>query len=151
MRSAPIHRMGSLMKEVADLGSHLNHVCGCLDVVNALARQGQLTQAEEQTARAYLVLQEEPWANPKTIDAGAILYLDELSVSYLQHLGLLSKIQAAGFTGIISSSVVSQGDNFVRYESLTGSRRRRHRRYPARPERRYRKWKSGPCGGLQER
>ena len=120
VRSAPIHRMGSLMKEVANLGSHLNHVCGCLDVVNALARQGQLTQAEEQTARAYLVLQEEPWANPKTIDAGAILYLDELSVSYLQHLGLLSKIQAAGFTGIISSSVVSQGDNFVRYESLTG-------------------------------
>jgi hypothetical protein len=97
------------------------------------------------------VLQEEPWANPKTIDAGAILYLDELSVSYLQHLGLLSKIQAAGFTGIISSSVVSQGDNFVRYESLTGRAAGVIEDIRARPERRYRKWKSGPCGGLQER
>jgi hypothetical protein len=51
VRSPPIHRMGSLMEEEADLGNHIDHVCGCLDVVNALARHAQLTQAEEQRAR----------------------------------------------------------------------------------------------------
>jgi hypothetical protein len=118
VRSSPVHRIGSLMEEEADLGDHANHVCGCLDLVNALARQGQLTQAEEQRARAYLTLQEKPWPNPKAIEAGAVLYLDELSVTYLQHLHLLQRIQAAGFTGIIPSSEVSQGDNLIRHESL---------------------------------
>jgi len=63
-------------------------------------------------------LQEKPWPNPKTIEAGAVLYLDELSVTYLQHLQLLQRIQAAGFTGVIPSSEISQGDNLIRHESL---------------------------------
>jgi hypothetical protein len=63
-------------------------------------------------------LHEKAWPAPKTIQEGAVLYLDGLSISYLQHLGLLSKIKPAGFTAIIPVSEVSQGDNFVRYESL---------------------------------
>ena len=118
VRSSPVHRIGSLMEEEADLGDHVNHVCGCLDLVNALVSRGQLTQAEEQRARAYLALHEKPWPNPKTIEAGALLYLDELSVTYLQHLHLLPKIQGAGFTGIIPSGEISQGDHLIRYESL---------------------------------
>lgn len=108
------------MEEEADLGDHVNHVCGCLDLINALAIQGQLTRAEEERARAHLSLREKPRPSPKTIEAGAILYLDALSVSYLQHLRLLPKIQAAGFAGMIPSSGVSQGDDFIRYESLAG-------------------------------
>ena len=49
VRSSPLHRMGSLIEEEAELGKHAKHVCSCLDVVAALARQGQLTQAEEHT------------------------------------------------------------------------------------------------------
>jgi pimeloyl-ACP methyl ester carboxylesterase len=120
VRSSPVHRLGSLMEEEADLGDHAAHVCGCLQVVEALARQSQLTQTEEQRARAYLALQEKPWAVTNTIQAGAVLYLDELSVSYLQHLRLLSKIHAAGFACIIPPSEVSQGDRFIAYENLVG-------------------------------
>jgi hypothetical protein len=87
-----MHRMGSLMEEEANLGEHAKHVCSCLDVVAALARQGQLTQAEEQRARSYLKLREKPWPSPMTIGPGAVLYLDGLSVTYLQHLRLLRKI-----------------------------------------------------------
>jgi hypothetical protein len=120
VRSSPVHRIGSLMEEEADLGDHVNNVCGCLDLINALATQGQLTRAEEERARAYLSLWEKPWPSPKTIEVGAILYLDALSVSYLQHLRLLPKIQAAGFAGMIPSSEVSQCDDFIGYESLAG-------------------------------
>lgn len=118
VRSSPVHRIASLMEEEADLSNHLDHVCGCLEVIDALAHQAQLTQAEEQRARAYLSLREKPWPVRKTIDAGAVLYLDHLSVSYLQHLRLLPRIKAAGFTGIIPISEVSQGNYFDRYESL---------------------------------
>ena len=118
VRSSPVHRIGSLMEEEADLGTHSNYVCSCIDVVDALVRQSQLTQAEEQHARNYLNLREKPWPSPKTIEAGAVLYLDELTVSYLQHLRLLSKLQPAGFAAIIPASEVAQGNNFVRYENL---------------------------------
>jgi len=119
-RSSPVHRVGSLMEEAAELRDHVAHVCGCLQVVEALVRQSQLTQTEEQRARAYLTLREELWPVTNTIQAGAVLYLDELSLSYLQHMGLLSKIHAAGFLCIIPPSVVSQADRFIAYESLVG-------------------------------
>lgn len=118
VRSSPLHRIGSLMEEEADLGTHANCVCSCMDVVDALVRQGQLTQAEEQHARAYLNLNEKPWPSPKTIEAGAALYLDGLTISYLQHLRLLSKLQPAGLAAIIPASEVTQGNNFIRYENL---------------------------------
>jgi hypothetical protein len=54
VRPSPLHRIGSLMEEEAELGRHENFVCGCLNLVDALARQGQLTEAEQQHARAYL-------------------------------------------------------------------------------------------------
>jgi hypothetical protein len=118
VRSSPVHRLGSLMEEEVDLGVRVAHVCGCLQVVEALARQSQLTQTEEQRARAYLALQEKPWPVANTIQTWAVLYLDQLSVSYLQHLRLLSKIHAAGFACIIPPSEVSQADQFIAYENL---------------------------------
>jgi hypothetical protein len=118
VRSSPLHRVGSLMEEEANLGTHSKYVCSCIDVVDALVHQGQLTQAEEQHARTYLNLQEKPWPSPKTIEAGAVLYLDVLTISYLQHLRLLSKFQPAGFAAIIPASEVTEGSNFVRYENL---------------------------------
>ena len=114
VRSSPIHRISSLMEEEADLGKHVDYVCGCLDVIDAMALRGQLTQAEEQHARAFLRLREKPWPNPNAIEPGAVLYLDQLSVSYLQHLGLLARIQASGFTGFVPASLVLRDDNFLR-------------------------------------
>ena len=116
VRSAPVHRIGSLMEEEADLGVHVTRVCSCLDVVVALTRKGQLTQAEEQRARAYLQLREKQWPKPPPIEEGARLYLDGLSVSYLQHLQLLGKIHAAGYVGVVPPGEVLQGDGFIQHE-----------------------------------
>jgi hypothetical protein len=119
VRSAPLHRIGSLMEEEAELGRHEDFVCGCLDLVDALARQGQLTETEQQHARAYLTLHEKAWPISKRIEPGAILYLDELAVSYLQHLHLLPRLQPAGFTGIVPSGEIVQTDRLIRYETLS--------------------------------
>lgn len=120
VRSAPVHRMGSLMEEEADLGEHLSHVCGCIDVVIALARQGQLTQVEEQRARSYFVSREQPWPRAIAIEPSAVLYLDGLSVTYLQHLGILAKIHAAGLTAVVPRDEILQGDRLAQYETLSG-------------------------------
>lgn len=118
VRSAPVHRLGSLMEEEANLGVHSATFCDCMDVVDALVRQGQLTQTEEQDARAYLKLRERAWPHSTTIELGARLFLDELSVTYLQHLKLLGKLQSAGFEGIVPPAEISQGEDFARYEDV---------------------------------
>lgn len=118
VRSSPIHRVGSLMEEEADLGAHAAFVCSCADVVAALARLGQLTQAEEQRAVSYLKIQEKPWPSSVSIEAGALLYLDELSVTYLQHIRVLGKLHDAGLIGIVPPSEMLQSDGFTKYEGL---------------------------------
>ncbi|MDF0585041.1 PIN domain-containing protein [Bradyrhizobium yuanmingense] len=119
VRPSPLYQIGSLMEEEAELGSHEPFVCGCLDLVEALARQGQLTVAEQQHARAYLSLHEKAWPSEKRIDPGAVLYLDELAISYLQHLHILPKLQPAGFTAIVPPAEVLQADRLLRYEALS--------------------------------
>ncbi|QWG22207.1 hypothetical protein KMZ93_19815 [Bradyrhizobium sediminis] len=119
VRPSPLHRIGSLMEEEAELGRHEDSVCGCLDLVDALVRQGQLTEAEQQHARAYLALHEKAWPTAKRIEPGAILYLDELAVSYLQHLHLLSRLQPAGFTAILPLGEILQAERLIKYEALS--------------------------------
>ena len=119
VRSAPLHRIGSLMEEQADLKEHARYVCSCSDLVIALARRGQLTQAEEQRALAYLKLREQPWPQETVVEDAAVLYLDDLSLSYLRHLGLLAKLHSAGFIGNVPPGTLSQDENFVRHEELS--------------------------------
>lgn len=119
VRSAPVHRIGSLMEEDADLSKYADRLCGCTEVITALVQRGQLTQAEEQRARSYLKLHETPWPTAVSVRPGARLYLDGLSVNYFQHLGILRKLSDAGFTAIVLPADIDQSDNFMRYEELS--------------------------------
>ena len=118
VRSAPIHRVGSLMDEEADLGPHRTYVCGCLDVIDALVQRGRLTRAEEHRARTYLRLHERPWSESSVLVPGSVLYLDSLALSYFQHLRLLPKFEASGFSVMIPASEVAEGDRLIRHEAL---------------------------------
>lgn len=120
VRSRPIHRLGSLMEEEADIGSHAQHVRGCLDVVEALAQNGRIVQAEAQRARAFLKLHETPWPGEGGIPPGSVLYLDSISMAHFQHLRLLGKFEASGFTVMIPSDEVVEADQRIRYENLSG-------------------------------
>ena len=119
VRSAPIHRVASLMDEEADLGSYRPYVCGCLDVIDALVLQGRLTRMEERRARTFLNLHETPWPESCTIRPGTVLHMDSVSLSYFQHLRLLPKLDASGFTVVIPAGVVADADRLIRHEALT--------------------------------
>lgn len=119
VRSSPVHRVGSLAQEEADLSAYAGHMCGCLDLVEALKLAGQLTVAEEAHARNYLATREKPWADAPAIQHGSVVYLDDLSISYLQHLGLLGKLRTAGLTGIVHENELADASGLIRYESLS--------------------------------
>ena len=94
------------MQEEADLGPHAPYVRGCLDVVEALAQHGRITQAEAQRARAFLKLHETPWPGATGIPPGSVLYLDGVSMAHFQHLRFLSRFEASGFTVMIPADEV---------------------------------------------
>jgi hypothetical protein len=106
------------MEEEADLRSHARYVCGCLDVIDALVRQGRVTRAEEQCARAFLRLRETPWAETTAVAPGSVLYLDHVSLAHFQHLRLLPKLEGSGFTVMIPLAEVVEGDRLIQYEAL---------------------------------
>ena len=116
VRSAPVHRLSSLMEEEADLSAHGPVLVSCLAVVEKLKQKGQITADEERKAHAYLLLQERAWPNQPEITDGAVLYLDDLAITYLQHLGLLGKLKDAELKAVASPREVSEIDALITYD-----------------------------------
>ena len=120
VRPSPVHRISPLMEEEADLTAHVAVLSSCQSIVDKLRQKGQIRASEAQKAQAYLRFQEEPWPNQLEIADGAVLYLDDLAVNYFLHLGILEKLQAAGFRPIISPTKESETDQLISYESISG-------------------------------
>lgn len=119
VRSAPVHRLSSLMEEEADLSGHTAVLSSCLAIVEKLRQKGQITADEEKRARTYLQLHEKPWPNQPDIADGATLYLDDLAISYLLHLGLLGKLKAVGLMAVASPREVSETDALISYGRIS--------------------------------
>jgi hypothetical protein len=107
------------MEEEADLTEHAAVMSSCLSVVEKLREKSQITAEEEKRARAYLQLHEKPWSNQPEITDGAILYLDNLAITYFLHLGVLEKLQAAGLRPIASPREVSEANALIAYEGIS--------------------------------
>ncbi len=118
IRSRPVHRIGSLMDEEADLHQYAPVLSSCHAVIDKLKRLGQITSEEERKAYAYLTLHEKQWPNQPALAVGAVLYLDELSVNYLMHLGVLHKLTLAGFKPFVTTRTRSEANSLVAYENL---------------------------------
>jgi hypothetical protein len=116
VRPSPVHRVGSLMEEEVDLSQYAPMLSSCLAVVEKLKQKAVITGTTEKRAREYLHLHEKSWPNQPEIKDGAVLYLDDLSITYLQHLGLLDKLQMAGLTAIASSRELEEVDELIAYD-----------------------------------
>ena len=116
VRSAPVHRLSSLLEEEADLSAHDPVLISCLAVVEKLKQKGQVTADEEKRARTYLQLKERQWFNQPEITDGAVLYLDGLAINYLLHLGLLGKLKDAGLIAVSSPREISETDALIAYD-----------------------------------
>ena len=119
VQPSPVHRIASLMEEEADLTAHAEVLSSCQSIADKL----RLMASEERQARAYLQLHEKPWPDQPKIADGAILYLDDLAIAYFLHLGILEKLQAAGFKPIVSPRKVSEINQLISYERISGTAR----------------------------
>ncbi len=119
VRSSPVHRLGSLMEEEADLGTHAAIVSSCQSIVDKLQHMGHLAAEEYKKAHAFLQLHEKPWPHEPDIADGAILYLDDLALAYFLNLGMLDRLKAAGFRLIVSHRSVLESNMLIAYETLS--------------------------------
>ncbi len=119
VRSAPVHRISSLMDEEADLSDYMDMLCICQSVVTALQSKGQLTQNEAESARNYLKLQEKRWTSEPAISGGAELYIDDLSITYLRVTGILDKFSHSGLTVFISENSDHEANRLISLEALS--------------------------------
>lgn len=119
VRSAPVHRVGSLMDEQADLSAHAHVICSCQSLVEKLRTSGAITISEHQYALSHLKLYEHRWPKEPEIANGAELYLDSLSVTYLKSAAVLHEIKAAGLTAFITEATEMEAIRLIALESLT--------------------------------
>jgi hypothetical protein len=117
VRGGPIHRVSTFMKEEADLAGYTPYLCSAVDVVEKLAQKGVLTSKEADEAREALRLRERPWPSKPEIDDQAVLYLDDITVSHLEFLGLLRKLHRAGITAVIPQNEMEEANALIRHDA----------------------------------
>lgn len=120
VRPSPVNIAGSLGDEVADLTSHSSVLVSCQAVVEKLSEMAEIEDFEERKAIAYLQLQEKTWPHQPDIADNATLYLDNLTVHYLLHAGILEKLCMLDFELYVSSSLVDELNRLIAYESISG-------------------------------
>lgn len=118
VRSSPIFRLGTLMEEEADVSGYESCICSCAAVIDYLKLKGALTKSEEQKSRDYLKLQERPRPDEPAIDGSTEIYLDELSISYLQTVGALGKFKTAGLKVYIPESEQIEANALLSAEDI---------------------------------
>ncbi len=119
VRSSPVSRVDSLMEEEADLNAYSNVLCSCQSVIGKLRQDCYITDETADKAYAYLKLVgEKPWPDEPELADGAALLLDNTSVAYFLHLGVLDKLHLS-FRPLVLPRTVSEADAFVSYESTS--------------------------------
>ena len=119
VRSNPVHIVGSLMEEKANLSEFERIICSCGAIVDKLVEMGLLSFETAKRSHSYLQTQEHPWPNEPGILEGAHLFLDGLSITYFRHLNILDKLSAAGFKLFVTAQEITEAKQLVRYESIS--------------------------------
>ena len=89
VRGFPVSKAGSLGGESANLSGWDHLFVSTSSAVSFLLEQGRISIAKQKSATEYLALQETSWPEEAALGSGCICYLDDLTISYLQHLELL--------------------------------------------------------------
>jgi hypothetical protein len=89
VRGFPISKVGSLGDETADLSGWDHLFVSTSSAVEFLHEEGRISSTTRDSALEYLALQEAFWPEEVAISRGSNCYLDDLTISHLQHLDLL--------------------------------------------------------------
>jgi hypothetical protein len=95
VRSAPVQRVGTFLEETVDMEKHAAVLTDTLSTLAFLVSEGKIDAATREAAEQYLERIDKRWPFAVTIQQASELYLDALSVTYLDYVGLLEPLTQA--------------------------------------------------------
>ena len=105
----PIHSVGSLMEQQADIGDYDYLIHSAIDFCNVLHSEGKIDDADYRRAKLILTSnrQTEKAGLPRSSLQGTI-YMDRTTLSYLKYAKILHPIAAAGLTIGVAPSILHE-------------------------------------------
>ncbi|WKA27961.1 HTH domain-containing protein [Bradyrhizobium roseum] len=114
VRSAPVHKLRSFLEEEADLASYSDVLT---DTLAALALvQNKITAPTESNASTYLSQVDKGWKAKAPLNKSTTAYLDQLSVTYLNHVGILDAFISSVATVYVPEEIEVHCDAVLRGE-----------------------------------
>lgn len=89
IRPAPVHRIGLDKRGDADMAKYSHRLCDMHGLLKAFADLNVIDEETEKSAKNYFDLQDKAWPASVTPDPAHPVFVDGLSLVYLQHTGLL--------------------------------------------------------------
>lgn len=112
VRSAPAFKLRSLLEETVDMSAFADCMTDILEVLRFLS--GKVTNALAEGAKTYLSQVDQGWSfKTKRITKRSILYLDQLTVVYLHHVGLLDALTQEVKDIFVHDGVESHYDSVI--------------------------------------
>ncbi|WIG52198.1 MAG: hypothetical protein OJF48_003116 [Afipia sp.] len=116
IRSAPVHQIGQGEQADADMAPYADVLCDMHGLLKALSDLNVLDEETEKSAKQYFNLQDKGWAAPVIPDPNSSLFLDGLSLVYLQHTGLWRTFLETFHTIYIHVSIEEEANVLIEYD-----------------------------------
>jgi tetratricopeptide (TPR) repeat protein len=116
IRPAPINKVGLEEHAEADMNSHAAQLCDTHGLLKTLCELNVVDQESETSAKRYFDLQDRGWPNSAPIGTNTPLFLDGLTVVYLQYTGLLQTVLNTFKTVFIHSSTEEEASVLIEYD-----------------------------------
>jgi len=116
VRSAPVFKLASFLEEKANLTEYAGVLTDTSAVLAFLANSGRIDAETRERAGAYLKQQDEGWSDPQPISATSNLYIDDLTIGTLDHVGLLDPLTRVVTSVSVHTGLAKETQNLLRHE-----------------------------------
>lgn len=116
VRSSPVFKLASFLEEKADLTEYADVLTDTSAVLAFLANSGKIDAETREQAANYLKQHDEGWSNPQPVSATSNLYIDDLTVGTLDHVGLLDPLTRAVASVSVHVDLAKETHNFLQHE-----------------------------------
>lgn len=113
VRPAPVMTLGSNARETADLSAYADYLCDTPSLLAVLKDLGVVNEKEEALATRYFAVQDIRWPHSARPTKASPLYLDDVTVSYLQTTELLGKVADSFDAVYVSESVADEANEVL--------------------------------------
>ncbi len=115
VRSAPVPKLGTFLEETVDMTSHAALLTDTRSVLSFLFSNGKIDSDVKKNAQTYLDHVDAGWSAAPVIDGTKRLYLDDLAVTYLDHVEVLDPLTRAVDGIFVHKELDSETREALRY------------------------------------